>query len=423
MLHVVRRALFACWVVFGTACSSDDSAGGGEDLIKYVDPGQGEWLPVPRDQVAEVCRLDPDKLDEIDRKMNLPWGIVRYGKLCHEYYPKGEAQITELQENYSATKTLGALVVGIAAYETRQLRRTGRKTGPISDMDRADHWLDDITFNKDAHLAHVMAMVGHNEDLGLGKKVYNYDGAGTVQINRLSDVVNAAVAQDSGRLGANIEEFTQRFLYTPLGMRHSRWSDAAPDKIFGFSWQSSLRDMMRVGLLMINDGVWNGKRVLASEWVYRMTHPAFEDANTGYGYLTWLQARSNWVISLRPDEPPRDKLLAPLDPCQPAALYHSYPHGLSESPDCNYVDGQCSQKYDVGVWHANGRNGQFIVGMKALDMVLVVKDFQNYSIIAHAGGFWPVVRPAVIALDPKYAGDEAAFCEAYGKNDYAPDLR
>ncbi|HEY6557635.1 MAG TPA: hypothetical protein VI072_10195 [Polyangiaceae bacterium] len=422
MHRLFATAVFASLIALGTACSSEDSDGDSpSNLNKYVDPGQSEWVRVPRDQVAEVCKLDPDKLEEIDRKMNLAWGIVRYGRLCHEFYPKGEAQITELQENFSATKTLGALVTGIAAYETRKFERTERKTGPISDMDRADHWLDDISFNKDAHLAHVLAMVGHNEDLGLGNKEYTYDAAGTVQINRLSDVVNTAIAQDPGRLGANIEEFTQRFLYEPLGMRHSVWSNGAPNKIYGYSWQSSLRDMMRVGLLMINDGVWNKKRVLASDWVYRMTHPAFEDANTGYGYLTWLQARSNWVISLGGAS--TGKIPNPLDPCQPAAVYEEFPHGLSESPDCNYIDGKCSQKYDVGVWHANGLNGQLIVGMKALDMVLVVKDFQNYSPIAHAGGFWPVVRPAVIALDPKYAGDEAAFCEAYGNNDYAPDLR
>jgi hypothetical protein len=33
------------------------------------------------------------------------------------------------------------------------------------------------------------------------------------------------------------------------------------------------------------------------------------------------------------------------------------------------------------------------------------------------------VRLAVIAGDPRFKGDEAAFCAAYGSNTYAPDLR
>jgi hypothetical protein len=31
------------------------------------------------------------------------------------------------------------------------------------------------------------------------------------------------------------------------------------------------------------------------------------------------------------------------------------------------------------------------------------------------------VRPALVAEDPLYAGDEEAFCAAYGANAYAPD--
>ena len=46
-----------------------------------------------------------------------------------------------------------------------------------------------------------------------------------------------------------------------------------------------------------------------------------------------------------------------------------------------------------------------------------------WSTRASARQFWAALRKAVVALDPAYAGDEAAFCEAYGSNRYAPDLR
>jgi hypothetical protein len=41
---------------------------------------------------------------------------------------------------------------------------------------------------------------------------------------------------------------------------------------------------------------------------------------------------------------------------------------------------------------------------------------------ASATGLWTAVRPAVVAKDPKFMGDEMAFCEAYGSGAYAPDL-
>jgi len=39
------------------------------------------------------------------------------------------------------------------------------------------------------------------------------------------------------------------------------------------------------------------------------------------------------------------------------------------------------------------------------------------------GILWDAVRPALIAADPMFAGDEQAFCTAYGGNAYAPDRR
>lgn len=366
---------------------------------------------MPRNEVAEKCRLDPDLLDAIDQTLNLQWGIVRYGQLCHEFYPAGEAQITTPTENFSATKSLGAAVVGVAAHQTRDLPKGGRKSGPLSDTDRVDHWLDSFTFNPDAQVGHVLGMVAFNPSLAWGQKTWQYDTVGDREINRLSDIVNTAIAQDSARFGQNLEEFTQRFLFEPVGMLHSTWSNGTPDKVFAFSWSSPLRDMMRLGLLLLNDGVWSGETILGADWVYRMTHPSFEDASLGYGYLTWLEA----------------KAATPMN-CMPMNVNATYPHGLSQATDCNSpaTSFDCGQEHDIGVWHANGLNGQFIIGMKGLDMIIVIKEFGQYNNIGIAAFptlLWPIVRPAVVALDPTYTGDDAAFCEAYGNARYAPDLR
>ncbi len=56
---------------------------------------------------------------------------------------------------------------------------------------------------------------------------------------------------------------------------------------------------------------------------------------------------------------------------------------------------------------------------------MVIKDLNKGAIDARAPRrtFWAALRKAVVARDPTYAGDEAAFCEAYGSNRYAPDRR
>jgi len=151
---------------------------------------------VPAEQVADRCGLDPTLLAEADAVVNQAYAVIRYGQLCHEYYPGGDASSDAPSEVFSTTKTLGALVTGIAAYETRDLPRDGRKTGPLSDEDRVDHWLDEFTFNPDAQVAHVLGMVAQNADLSFGHKKHQYDTVGAVQINRLSDVINTAIRQD-----------------------------------------------------------------------------------------------------------------------------------------------------------------------------------------------------------------------------------
>jgi hypothetical protein len=84
----------------------------------------------------------------------------------------------------------------------------------------------------------------------------------------------------------------------------------------------------------------------------------------------------------------------------------------------------CEQEQDVGVWSAQGAGGQFILGHPALDLVIVAK---NYTSMGNSGGsptgMWNAVRPALVALDPTYKGDEKAFCDAYANNAYAPDLQ
>jgi len=399
------------------ASGSADAAGldgGGLPPIAWVDPGTAPWVPVPKAEVESVCKLDLAALEAAELSLNIPWVIVRYGRLCYEHYPLGETAMTAA-EVYSTTKTMGGVVTGVAAYQTRDLPRTGPKTGPLSDWDRVDYWLDTFSYNQDAYVAHVLAMVGHNANLAYGQKQHSYDTTGSVQINTLSDIITAAIAQDAPRLGANLEEFWQKFLVEPLGMEVSTWSAGTPAKTFGFTWTSSVRDMARVGLLIVNRGMWNGQRVLGEDWIYKMTHPAFEDGNTGYGYLTWLSAWSNHSIGFS----------APVNQganvtCAPVALWGSYPHGeLSMAPDCNYeAPYACTQGLDVGVSQAVGLGGQLIQMHPGLDLVIAARNDP-----LQGAGVWQALMPAVVNADPMYMGDQTAFCEAYSGNAYAPDLK
>lgn len=403
---------FMLAVVLLGGCSDD--GGGATNPDGTRGPGQDAWELVPRDRVAQECGLDPDLLEQADAEIERAYGIVRYGKLCHEYYPEDlypNGDETEIV--FSAAKTLAGALVGIASWETREIERTGPQTGPLSDNDRVDHWLDSFTFNQDAQIGHVLGMVGLNEDLEASDITFTYDTVGADQINRLNDVVTVAISQDP-RLGTSVHEFLQDYVFGALGMRNSTWQGDSPDKSFGVGWESTVRDMARLGLLMLDGGVWGDERLMSEDYTYKMTHPSFEYANTGYGYLTWLIARSNV-----PNGDGSGRTTEPNAECSPSAIWNEFPHGLSTSPDCNYGPPyDCEQTFDVGVWYAAGLLGNYISGHPGLDMILVVKNIGD----GNQDKVWNAIRPALVALDPTHQGDEAAFCDAYASSSYAPDL-
>jgi hypothetical protein len=391
-----------------------------------TDPGAAPWVPVDPKDVASKCGLDPARLAAADKALNVPWAIVRHGLLCHEFQSAGMLPA----EAWSTTKTFGATVAGMVSWQTRSYSKTGPKTGPFTDLDRVDTWIDEFSYNKDAHVAHVMAMVAQNADLGLGHKSFQYDIAGSVQINSLSDILNAVIAQNPTDLGKGLDEFTRRFAYGPLGMTESTWNDGKKDKIFAYSWSTTVRDMARVGLLLLHGGMWDGARLLDAEWVYRMTHPSFEDANTGYGYLTWLNASSNFTFGGIPGPPSGVLQGAQLPgPCAPVSVYPTHPHGLSDSPNCNYsLPFTCVERIDDGVWQAVGLGGQLIQGHPGLDTVIVARNTtplftgpEQGSGMAAPSVVWDAVRAAIVEGDPMFKGDDKSFCAAYGSNNYAPN--
>ncbi|HTU59928.1 MAG TPA: hypothetical protein VMF89_15860, partial [Polyangiales bacterium] len=139
----------------GAAGAAGSDAQPGQDV--WNDPGTSPWQLVPDDQVATECKLDPAMLATNDSQFTSGWAVVRYGKLCHEAGPSDSPT-----EAYSATKTLGGLVTGIASYETRMIAKSGPRTGQLLDTDMASHWLMNQSYNEEALVGHVLGMEGHN---------------------------------------------------------------------------------------------------------------------------------------------------------------------------------------------------------------------------------------------------------------------
>lgn len=379
---------------------------------RAIDPGNQAWERVPRGQVAATCGLDPALMEAVEPQLAAtPYAIVRYGRLCWSGgYPGGASTPYQV---FSVTKTFGAILFGMVA---------GRSQ--LDDTDPVGEWippeaLGDI--NPAATLAHVLAMTSTKTDLRPGMKgEWSYDTTGDREINTLVGVMNRAIAQEPGAFPgvSNATELAEKELFAPLGMSHSSW----PGESIGGGLVSSVEDMARLGLLLLRKGRWNGRQILDEAYVYRMTHPAFEDTNTGYGYLTQMNADSGWTYSTGT----ADRV------CSPYATWPRYPHAPFRENSDNRGGSPFESRHDIGLFWAAGTGGQKMSVHRGLDLVIVVRDdvldATDIDVGAGQGLFeghkrvWRLIRPALLARDPVYAGNEAGFCAAYQRSDYAPDL-
>ncbi len=234
----------------------------------------------------------------------------------------------------------------------------------------------------------------------------------------LLTAMNRAIAREPGRFPGvrDVKQFAEQELFAPLGMRDSSW----PGQNIGTTLQSTPEDMARLGQLLLRKGRWQDRQLIPERWVYRMTHPSYEDTNTGYGYLTYSNAEDGWTYSTGTND----------EVCSPFTRWARYPHAPSyENSDDLGGFPFATQKHDVGLTWAAGAGGQRIAVHRALDLVITVRDDAVSTDPDDPGTFeghkriWnSVVRPALVAEDPVFKGDQQAFCKAYRASRYAPAL-
>jgi len=112
-------------------------------------------------------------------------------------------------------------------------------------------------------------------------------------------------------------EFPRRALLDRIGMRNTLVSvDRFGDFILSSQVYTNARDLARFGLLYLQDGTWNGERLLSQEWIDFVRTPAPSTAERGnfYGGQWWLNQR------------PQERVF---DCGKPRAVRHRRPHARS----------------------------------------------------------------------------------------------
>lgn len=111
---------------------------------------------------------------------------------------------------------------------------------------------------------------------------------GTALTHTMSGILSRASGQ-------SLLELCERYLFGPLGIKGIQWKQGPKGYYYGGSELfMTPRDMVKFGLLFLNQGQWGGEQVVPAEWVRGSTrdHMAGIEADKGYGYW-WWRARND----------------------------------------------------------------------------------------------------------------------------------
>jgi CubicO group peptidase (beta-lactamase class C family) len=216
----------------------------------------------------------------------------------HPYYRQ-----TDLHTLQSVTKTITSVVIGVAvtrgdfpSIDTPVL--SFFDTTRVQNIDR---------FKRQLTVRHLLTMttgMDYDEDEDVAALEGSYDWVKHAIDTPMREAPGTRFNYDSGgsqllsqiffvATGHDIEEYAARHLFAPLGITSWYWKRTPAGRIdtLGGLYLAA-DDLARIWQLFLQDGTWNGQRVVAREWIEASVTPAVavDPGRSGehYGFKWWL---------------------------------------------------------------------------------------------------------------------------------------
>jgi hypothetical protein len=221
--------------------------------------------------------------------------------ICEEYF-YGYIQ-SDLHQVESSTKSITSLLVGIA-----------KDKGFIINLDEPLYKI----FTEQTHLKekdyrkitlrHVLSMTSGYEpvydpanpeidriEFSLNRKlidqpgaVFQYDGGNT-------EILGAVLKEKTGMFA---DQFAEKYLFTPLKIENCNWDIFRQDGFpcLGGSLQLTPRSMAKIGLMVLNQGKFEGNQIVSENWIKESTSVKTKThiPDDDYGFQWWIiQLESN----------------------------------------------------------------------------------------------------------------------------------
>jgi len=254
--------------------------------------------------------------------------ILHHGRLLSERYAPGFSEQTPML-GWSMTKSVTAALIGILVKQGKlALDRNALLPQWNSPGDqRAQITLDQLlrmtsglrfTENHSDPLEDVALMLFAARDAAayaIAKPLEAQPGTRWRYSSGTSVILAAVMRQALGGGEGEYLAFPKRALFDPIGMRHAVFeTDPAGTFVTSSYLYASAYDWARFGQLLLQDGTWEGKRILPQGWVRYMRTLTEQSTRHDFGAHLWVKTT-----------PPFDTVLRP-PPQLPADIFHAVGH-------------------------------------------------------------------------------------------------
>lgn len=233
--------------------------------------------------------------------------ILRNGKLVSEAFRSPYTRKSR-RLVHSVSKTITSIGIGIAVDEgLLSVRDRVLSFFPqYVPEEKSAGWLSRLT------IKHLLTMsVGHEGDsidvaycegepawkafLDLEIKIhpgerFSYNSAATYMLSKILTV----------KTGKKLLDYLRPRLFEPLGITDLIWDEIDEANTGGWGCQIALEDMAKLGQLLLQKGIWDGKRILSETWIEEMSSrqigtdaQIYDDWRQGYGYQMWRCNRTD----------------------------------------------------------------------------------------------------------------------------------
>lgn len=224
--------------------------------------------------------------------------VIRDGTLVVEEYFHGWT-VDDLHRIASCTKSVSSLLVGIAIDrgeidgvdvplldffpEHRAAAGQGWEAIRLEHLLTMSMGLDWTSDEADA-----FAPPGEDRFADvIARHVRTKPGTSWRYVSRNTNLLSAVLLRATG---SHADVFAAEHLFGPLGISSWDWENNRYEGHPSMSGTLKMRprDMARIGRLVLNEGVWNGRAVVSSDWIREATREHFSPSGDDeYGYLWW----------------------------------------------------------------------------------------------------------------------------------------